>query len=163
LKFACKLEIRSASLPSELRSLAAFDRKVFPADHFSTDQWRTYDSHWLLLNTRKVGCCAFEPHVDFRDDLREDGINPRRRGSLYIASTGILPAFQGMGLGQLLKSWQIAYAGLNGFTRIVTNTRKRNAAMIALNKKFGFKIVRTTPGYYRDPTDATVVLELLLQ
>jgi ribosomal protein S18 acetylase RimI-like enzyme len=163
LRFACRLEIRSAALPAEIRSLAAFDRKVFPSDHFSTYQWRTYESYWLLLSKRKIGCCAFEPHVDFRDDLRDDGINPHRQGSLYIASTGILPKFQSMGFGQLLKAWQISYARLHGFTRIVTNTRKRNAAMIALNKKFGFKIVRTTPRYYRDPPDATVVMELSLQ
>ncbi len=157
-----KTEFRRAILPSELRSLAAFDRKVFPSDYFSTDQWRTYESYWLLINERKVGCCAFEKHVDFADDLREDGLKPYREGSLYIASTGILPKLQGTGLGQLLKSWQIAYARLHGFSRIVTNTRKRNAAMLALNRKFGFRVVRVTPRYYARPTDATVVMELLL-
>jgi ribosomal protein S18 acetylase RimI-like enzyme len=28
-----------------------------------------------------------------------------------------------------------------------------------LNQKFGFKIVRTTPRYYEDPREATVVME----
>jgi ribosomal protein S18 acetylase RimI-like enzyme len=155
-------EFRHAILPNELRSLAAFDRKVFPSDHFSTDQWGTYQSYWLLIDRRKVGCCAFEKHVDFADDIREDGVNPHRQGSLYIASTGILPKFQRTGLGQLLKSWQIAYARLHGFSRIVTNTRKRNAAMLALNRKFGFRVVRISPRYYAGPSDATVVMELLL-
>ncbi|HXP87485.1 MAG TPA: LamG domain-containing protein [Bryobacteraceae bacterium] len=50
----------------------------------------------------------------------------------------------------------------HGFHRIVTNTRSRNARMIALNQEFGFRIVRTTPGYYSDPKDATVVMELQL-
>ncbi len=83
-------------------------------------------------------------------------------GSLYISTTGILPKFQGKGFGQLLKCWEIAYARHNGFTRIVTNTRKRNRSMIALNRKFGFRIIRTTPRYYSDPTDSTVVMELTL-
>lgn len=157
-----KTEFRQAILPGELRSLAAFDRKVFPGDHFSLGQWRAYESYWLLIEKRKVGCCAFEKHVDFADDTREDGLNPYRQNSLYIASTGILPKFQRSGLGQLLKSWQIAYARLNGFSRIVTNTRKRNTAMLALNRKFGFRMVRITPRYYAGPTDATVVMELLL-
>lgn len=155
-------EFRKAVLPFDLRSLAAFDRKVFPSDHFPIDQWRTYESYWLLVNKRRVGCCAFERHVDFTDDIREDGANVPRPGSLYIASTGVLPKFQGTGFGQLMKCWQITYARLQGFERIVSNTRKRNARMLALNKKFGFRIVRTTPRYYSDPTDATVVMELLL-
>ena len=157
-----KTEIRQATLPAELRSLVAFDRKIFPSDHFSTDQWRHYESHWLLINNRRIGCCAFEKDVDFADDIRQDGCNIYRRGSLYIASTGILPKFQGMGLGQLLKCWQISYARWHGFSRIVTNTRKRNAAMLSLNRKLGFRILRVTPRYYSDPTDATVVLELLV-
>lgn len=66
------------------------------------------------------------------------------------------------GFGQLLKSWEIAYARFHGFSRIVTNTRKANAGMIALNRKFGFRTLRTTPRYYSAPPDATVVMELVL-
>ncbi len=156
-------EFRRADVPAEIRSLAAFDRRIFPSDHFSAAQWRSYESYWLLVNKRKVGCCAFEKDVDFEDDIRADGLNAQRNGSLYIASTGLLPKFQGMGFGQLLKSWQIAYARFHEFSRVVTNTRKRNAAMIALNKKFGFRMLRTTPGYYHDPPDATVVMELVFR
>jgi hypothetical protein len=32
--------------------------------------------------------------------------------------------------------------------------------MIVLNRKFGFKVIRTTRGYYYDPVEATVVMEL---
>jgi GNAT superfamily N-acetyltransferase len=157
-----RTEFRKALIPQDLRSLTAFDRKVFPSDHFPTSEWRRYQSWWLIIDGRKVGCCAFEPHVDFQEDLRRDGVNPKMRGSLYIASTGILPRFQGQGLGQLLKYWQIAWAKRNGFTRLVTNTRKHNSTMIALNRKVGFRTIRTTPGYYAAPADATVVMELRL-
>ena len=176
------IEFRPAILPDELRSLVAFDRKVFPSDCFPASEWRRYQSWWLLLNHRRVGCCAFHPNVDFQDDLFQgdlvqgdlvhDGLvhddlgsggeNPKLPGSLYIASTGILPRFQRQGLGQLFKSWQLAYAHRHHFTRIVTNTRKSNAAMIALNRKFGFRTIRTTPGYYANPREATTVMELLL-
>jgi ribosomal protein S18 acetylase RimI-like enzyme len=154
-----RTEFRQAIIPDELRALAAFDRKVFPADHFPASAWREYESWWMLIDGRKAGCCAFEWHVDFREDLRPDQKNPALQGSLYIATTGILPRYQRKGLGQLLKSWQIAYAAAHGFTRIVTNTRKRNKGMIALNQKFGFRVLRTTPRYYADPVDATVVME----
>jgi len=156
------IQFRQAEIRDELRSLVTFDHKVFPADSFPASEWRYYESWWLLLNQRKIGCCAFEPNVDFQDDLQSGAGNPKLPGSLYIASTGILPPFQGQGLGQLFKAWQLAYARRQGYTRIVTNTRKSNAAMIALNRKFGFRILRTTRAYYANPTEATVVMELPL-
>lgn len=158
-----KIEFRAAVPATEIRSLMAFDRKVFPrADLFDAAYWRACTVYWLIANGIKVGCCAFEEHVDFQDDVRTDGINPPLKGSLYIASTGILPKFQGKGLGTLLKSWQVCYARHHGFKRIVTNTRSRNTAMIVLNQEFGFSIIRTTLRYYSDPADATVVMELIL-
>jgi ribosomal protein S18 acetylase RimI-like enzyme len=158
-----KTEFRKAVLPRELRSLLAFDRRIFSkSDRIALADWKTYESYWLLVDNKKVACCAFEEHVDFQGDLRDDANNSRRRGSLYIVTTGVLPRFQHMGFGKLLKSWEISYARHYGFTRIVANTRSRNAAMIALNEKFHFRVIRNTPKYYSDPTDSTVVMELLL-
>jgi ribosomal protein S18 acetylase RimI-like enzyme len=155
-------EFRKAVLPDDLRSLVAFDRRLFPSDCFSAAQWRHFDAYWMLVNRKRVGCCAFWEHVDFQEDTRPDGMNPREEGTLYIVSTGISTRFQQKGFGQLLKAWQVAYARCHGFRRIVTNTRKRNTRMIRLNQKFHFQILRTTPRYYSNPTDATVVMELLL-
>lgn len=158
-----KTEFRKAVLPDEIRSLMAFDRKVFPpSDLFDAAYWRSCVSYWMLIDGIKAGCCAFEEHVDFRDDCNAEAANPPRKGSLYICSTGILPKFQGKGLGTLLKSWELAYARYHGFTRVVTNMRSRNDAIIRLNRKFGFQVVRTTPGYYSDPPDSTVVMVLKL-
>ena len=152
---------RKVKTSDEIRSLVAFDRKVFAApDRFPADYWRRLQSYWMLIDDVKVGCCAFERHADFQQDLREDGENPGLAGSLYIASTAILPRFQGRGFGRMLKSWQIAYAWHHNFNRIVTNTRKRNTRMIHLNRMFGFKVIRTTRGYYSQPPDSTVVMEL---
>lgn len=154
-------EFKRAAVPEDLRRLRAFDRKVFPpSDVFGTADWREYESYWMIVDGISVGCCAFQPHVDFQDD--RGGINPPMPGSLYISTTGILPKYQGIGLGRLLKSWQVAYAHHHRFHRIVTNTRKGNARMIALNGRFGFQILRTTPGYYSGPADSTVVMELLV-
>jgi len=154
-------EFRKAALPEDMRRLRAFDRKVFPrSDLFSAEEWREYESYWMIIGGSTVGCCAFQAHVDFQEDVREDGVNPRMKGSLYISTTGILPKYRGTGLGRLLKSWEVAYARYHGFHRIVTNTRKSNARMIALNRAFGFRILRTTDGYYTAPRDSTVVMEL---
>jgi len=157
-------EFRKAILPDDIRSLMDFDRKVFPRpDRFDAAYWNICEPYWIIVDRVTVGCCAFEKHVDFQDDLRRDGVNPRRRGSLYICTTGILPKFQGKGFGSLLKSWEVAFARRHGFKRMVTNTRKRNKKMIELNRKFGFRVIRTTPRYYSDPVDSTVVMELLLR
>lgn len=151
-------EFRAARLPQELRSLVNFDRKVFPrGDVFAPSHWRELEPWWMLVDGVKVGCSALARDVD----LCGAGQFPAP-GCLYIASTGIHPAWQGRGFGSLLKAWQICYAREHGFHRIVTNTRKRNTAMLRLNRKFHFRTIRITPGYYSDPADATVVMELRL-
>jgi ribosomal protein S18 acetylase RimI-like enzyme len=145
-----KTEFRKVAMPKELFSLMAFDRQVFPAaDCFDADYWRGCEAWWLLVRGVRVGCCAFE----------KGGEAGR---SLYISTTGILPKYRGMGFGQLMKAWQVAYARRLGYRRLVTHTRKSNAAMIALNERFGFCIVRTTPGYYEEPSEEAVFMELKL-
>jgi ribosomal protein S18 acetylase RimI-like enzyme len=156
-----KTEFRKAILPREIRSLMAFDRKIFPpADRFDAVYWATCESYWLIAGKTKVGCCAFEKHVDFNDSFAD--VAPHRQGSLYISTTGILPRFQNRAFGPLFKSWQIAYARYHGFNRIITNCRRSNARMIALNKKLKFRIVRTIPRYYHEPVESAVLMELLL-
>ncbi len=158
-------EFRKAIVPEEIQSLVIFDHKAFhkyPADWFGADDWKACDAWWMIVDNRKVGCCAFEPDVDFQQDIREDGTNRRLRGSLYIVTTGISPPFRGLGFGRLMKCWQVLYARRHGFTRIITNSRKSNRPMIGLNKKFGFKVLRTTPDYYENPREPTVVMELRL-
>ncbi len=156
-----RVEFRRAEAPREVRSLMAFDRKVFgEADWFAAAQWREYESYWMLVDGRKAGCCAFERDRDFRHDLGEDDV--ARKGSLHITSSGISPEYQGQGFGTLMKAWQVAFGRRNGFTRMITTTRKSNARMIALNKKFGFRVLRVTSGYHRAPVEPTVVMELRL-
>jgi len=152
-------EFRKAALPADLRRLVAFDHKVFPKpDWFHRADWERYQSYWMIVDGTKAGCCAFEHNVDFREDL--EGENPPLAGSLYVASTGILPRFRGEGLGDLLKCWEIAYARQHGFRRIVTNVRKSNRPMLRLNSKFGFKRLRTSKiDYYDEPSEPTVVME----
>jgi ribosomal protein S18 acetylase RimI-like enzyme len=156
-------QFRRAIIPEEIRSLLIFDRKAFRdyrADWFGRDDWKVYDSWWMIVDGRKVGCSAFEHHVDFQGDV--SGENLRLKASLYIATTGILPELRGLGFGNLLKCWQIVYARHHHFTRIVTNTRQSNKAMIRLNEKVGFKVIRSTPNYYDRPREATIVMELRL-
>ena len=155
------LEFRKAQLPQDAVALWNLDVAIFGKDAFDQALWLILESYWILVNDRVAGAAAFIHHPDFQEALREDAKNTPQAGTLYIQSTGLLSAYRGQGLGTLIKAWQIEYAKQNGFRRIVTNCRESNAAMISLNKKFGFQLTRTTPDYYEDG-EATVVLELLL-
>ena len=145
-----ELEFRRVDVEKELRRLRDFDRRVFPkADLFPASFWRAAEVYWMLVDGKRVGCCALQ------EELETTGV-------LAISSSGILPAWQGIGLGRVMKAWQIAYARRHGYGRVVTETRESNARMIRLNESFGFKIVGTTPGCYYDPDEAAVEMELLL-
>ena len=161
--YTCRvlLEFRKAQLPQDAVALWNLDVAIFGRDAFDKALWLILESYWILVNSRIAGCAAFIHHADFQEDLREDAQNTPQAGTLYIQSTGLLPEYRGKGLGTRIKAWQIEYAKQNGFRRIVTNCRASNAAMISINKKFGFQPTRTTPDYYEDG-EATVVLELLL-
>lgn len=131
-----EVAFRKATLPKEKVRLVAFDHWVFRrADWFDPDDWDSYESYWMVVNDRRVGCCAFERNVDFEVDPDKD--SGPRRGSLYLASMGILPDDQRKGYGERFKRWQIAWARRHGFTRIVTNCRRSNRPIIQLNQKFG--------------------------
>ena len=146
-----RTEFRKAVIPKELHSLMTFDRRIFPAsDCFDAEYWRECDAWWLVASGVKVGCCAFEK-------------GGAARRSLYISTTGILPKYRRLGYGQLMKAWEIAYARRSGYRRLGTHTRQSNAAMIALNERFGFRILRTTPGYYAEPAEAAVFMQLRLK
>ncbi len=148
-------------LPDEAAELRRVDVEIFAADAFDESLWLLLESYWILVDARVAGCTAFAHDADFQEDLRDDEQNTPQPGTLYIQSTGLLRQYRGQGLGHRIKAWQIEYARQNGFRRIVTNCRQSNSAMISINKKFGFRPIRTTPAYYED-AEATVVMELLL-
>lgn len=158
-----QVEFCKAILPEEASKLRELDVLLFASDAFEEDYWhRLPESYWINIEGRIAGCTAFSPNTDFQEDVREDGENVFQEGSLYIETTGILPEYRGQGLGAYVKRWQVDYAMQNGFKRIVTNCRKSNSAIIAINERQGFKVIRTTEAYYEDPTEATVVMDILL-
>jgi ribosomal protein S18 acetylase RimI-like enzyme len=155
------LEFRRAAVPEEAGELWKLDVKIFGDDAFEEELWLMLESYWIFVDGQVAGCAAFIPDVEFQEDLLGDGENALQPGTIYIQSTGLLPAYRGQGLGKRIKEWEIEHARRNGFRRIVTNCRESNAAMISINEKCGFRAIRRTPGYYQDG-EATVVMELVL-
>jgi len=157
-----RVRFRRAALPKDKHALVTFDHKVFrKADWFSPDDWDQFESYWMIVDEERVGCCAFARNTDFDEGPGKS--SAKSLGSLYIASTGILPDHQAKGLGERFKRWQIAWARRYGFTRIVTNSRRSNQPIIRLNRKCGFSILYTTArNYYQRPSEPAVVMELKL-
>ena len=63
-------------------------------------------------------------------------------------------------MGAKQKEWQIEYARQHGFEGIVTNMGESNVRLIRLNEKFGFKTRGIAPGYYSNPEERALVMEL---
>jgi ribosomal protein S18 acetylase RimI-like enzyme len=156
------LEFRRAVVPEDGAALWKMDVEIFGKDAFPPEDWLRLESYWIVVNGQVAGCAAFIPDVEFQEDLRGDGENAARRGTVYIQSTGLRREYRGRGLGKRIKEWEIEYARRNGFRRIVTNCRESNAAMISINEKYGFRAIRRTPGYYEDG-ETTVVMQLVLK
>jgi ribosomal protein S18 acetylase RimI-like enzyme len=155
------LEFRRAALPEEALDLWKLDVAIFGKDAFAPEDWLSLESYWIVADGQVAGCAAFIRDVEFQEDLPGDRENAAQPGTVYIQSTGLLPEYRGRGLGTRIKAWQIEYAKRNGFRRMLTNCRESNAAMISINKKFGFRPIRSTPGYYEDG-ETSVVMELIL-
>ncbi len=152
-----KIEFRKVVVPEELDLLREIDQRVFsafPADLFSEEEWAEFESYWMIVDGKIIGCSAFLRDMDFN--------NEPRSGCLHIMTTGILPEFRRRGFGAKLKQWQIEFAKQQGFRMIVTNTRESNHAMIQLNLKLGFVIRGSAPDFYIEPDEPTVVMELQL-
>jgi len=152
-----RTEFSKAIVPEEIDALCEFDRIVFgayPSDLFDKEDWAEYDSYWMTVDGKRIGCSAFAYDIDF------DGTS--RPNCLYIASTGILPEYQGRGFGSMQKQWQIDFAKHRHCKAIVTNMRQSNERMIRLNEKFGFTQRETSSGYYSHPDEAVLVMELRL-
>ena len=151
------IEFKRAVLPAELDDLLKFDHRIFgsfPDDLFEPQDWLSMQSFWMYVDEVRVGCCAFEHDTDY------DG--QPRMGCLYVASTGILPEFQGRGLGRKQKEWQIKYARDHGFSVIATNMRESNLRIRRINESVGFSFRCLHPDYYHDPDEAACVMEFRL-
>ena len=142
------IEFPKAIIPDEIPALLDFDRRAFQAyqsDIFPPEEWKKYDSYWMIVDGEIIGCAALEA-------LRKD--------YLWIASTAILPEYRNHEFGTRLKQWEIDYAKSHGFSRIGTMMRQSNEAIIRLNEKFGFKSV---PTQHRYPTPDEPGLKMELQ
>ena len=68
----------------------------------------------------------------------------------HVTNIAVLPSFQNQGLGMLLLEEGEKYAKDRGFTKISLEVKKSNKQGIRLYTKYGFSVVGTKVGYYKE-------------
>jgi hypothetical protein len=137
-----RTEFRRSVLPKELGRLLAFDHKVFPkSDWFAKSDWGNYESYWMIVDGVAIGCCAFQHHVDFQDDPNK--VNPPRRGSLFIATTGILPERRSAGTKCVSRERPASILPLGNFRCAIPRLQRRRCQLWSRSvrhRRFAFSI-----------------------
>lgn len=145
---------------NDFQLLSALDKKIFNADDaFDPEDFSEYSCFLVQANGVSIGSVVLGEH--FTIGASFDGEETAELGILYIASTGLIPQYQGRGIGKMVKAWEVGYARGKGFRKIITNVRLGSQPIIKLNNKFGFVATRIIPNYYADGTES-LVMELAL-
>jgi GNAT superfamily N-acetyltransferase len=99
-----------------------------------------FDASWFRAETQIIAS-----HSDHWVGLAAIGIYPDNNYA-YNAFTGVSRDYRGRGLAQALKLQTILLAKKEGIRYVRTHNDSKNAAMLAINRKLGYK---PEPGYYR--------------
>lgn len=155
------LSFTRARLPQDARALSEMDARIFVGseDAFGPDDWNGLEVFWVTVCGERAGTIAFRRDCG---GCTHDWEYFDQEGSLYVVSTGILPEYRCMGLGIVLKAFEVWYARKHGFETVVSHARASNTASIAMNLKLGFEITERIKDQYTDPTEDAVKLELRL-
>jgi len=154
------VEIKKIDLEKEVGRLVEIEAQIFSsADRLREEAFEGTECYWMVVDDVIAGCTSLRHNYIVS---AEHGL-VRCEGSIYIVSTAILPEFQGRGLGNQLKEWQVSYAKAKCFARITTTCRASNLRIIKLNEKFGFKASGIIPNCYHDPEESGTIMKLELQ
>lgn len=136
--------------------LLELEHKIFSTDRF--DAWDGYTVFFVVLGeniAEPVGSIAFVPNLTIGKSWDEDAKSP---GTLWLVSIGILPEFQGRGIGTDVMRWATSWFRELGFHRLTSNFRVSNLNSRSLHKKCGFQFAEVVPNYYHDPTEHAQVV-----
>ena len=148
-----------ANIKKDRRELMKMDRQIYLLhDCWDAEDFAGAKVFWIVADGRTAGWLAFFHEMRFRD-----GENWRRSpGWLYLANTGILKEYRRhIEVEDAVCRWQIEYAKKNEFRWISTNERASNPN-IPVFLRHGFIKVKSTQGYWEQPSEPNVVLEMSL-
>lgn len=130
----------------DLPAIRRIEQACFPAD--------AYD--WLMLlglavnpQVRRLKAVAAGGVVGFcAGEVR------RREGLGWIITLGVLPGFQGRGIGRCLLRQAEDEMGMR---RVKLTVRRSNSRAIRLYEQGGYRLVSTAGGYYHDGEDGLIL------
>jgi GNAT superfamily N-acetyltransferase len=104
-----------------------------------------YDAGTQVLIGETYGFSVCE-NFAFLEGPEADDVYPfREQPAVYVLSTTILPAFQGRGLGKLLKAFFLGIVSQAGYSLVLGHARKGRS--VELNRAFGATIHHAHPDW----------------
>lgn len=148
------MNVAIAGQPFQIAPARLFD---LPAVHrleracFSRDAYDLLTLLGLFLNpaVRRLKAVAREGLVGF-----VAGECQPRAGHAWIVTIGVLPAFQGQGIGRALL---LAAETEMKVSRVRLTVRRSNTRAISLYTRCGYRWVTTSRGYYHDGEDGLIM------
>lgn len=129
-------------------------RKLYQVNYTTALDTPGYDGDWMPFDEFEQRICGadwYRPQGQLGALLDDQwvgmaavNLNPETHGA-YNLMTGVLREYRGRGIAQALKLKIIDYAKNNGAKYIRTHNNSKNAPMLAINRKLGY---RPEPGVY---------------
>ncbi|HEY5593648.1 MAG TPA: ribosomal protein S18-alanine N-acetyltransferase [Nitrospiria bacterium] len=79
---------------------------------------------------------------------------------LHLMNLSVHPSWRRMGIGEELARWTLSWAKENGARLATLEVRDSNTAAKGLYEKLGFKVAAVRHGYYREPREDAVIMNL---
>jgi len=146
--------------PDEIGIMCELDIAIFGKedDFDTTDMWKGLETFLVTADGQIVGSVALRHHTNVAEDYEADYLDCVN--CLYIVSVGVLPEWQGQGIGKIVMVWLINYGREHGFERISSNARSSNQKSIHFHTRFGFQVIQTIPNWYGNKSSDIMELKL---
>ena len=134
----------------DVAEIVSIERKCF-SDPWSENAFRssfneTTDIFVLETEGRICGFAVFDRTLGTEAEIHVIAVDPDMRGR---------------GASKLLMDAMVDSAAKNGVCRIMLEVRASNEVAISLYAKYGFEKVGLRPGYYRNPVESAILMDLL--
>ncbi len=154
--------------PRDLTPLMTLNRRCFSmpwsAQAVQYDAEKNNQSEWVLLEA------PADPEPSWERWLSRVGLKPRAaplvgfgafwvlHGEAHITSLGVAPEQRGQGLGEVVLSTLLAWAGALGARYSTLEVRVSNQQAQQLYYKYSYRITGRKPGYYHDDGEDAYVM-----
>lgn len=137
--------------PEDAKELSLLDKECFStpwSEQMFYEDATNPNAHYVLarIGDKIVGYCGIYMVLD-------EG---------QITNIAVLKKYRGQKIASSILEKIVDYARENNLFKITLEVRESNAAAIGLYEKFGFKKVGYRKGYYHNPQETAVLMDLQL-